>query len=47
MCRMELKHDGRSASEGVLHPTNIQIRQILFKLLQQGSEILSQFIISQ
>jgi hypothetical protein len=30
MCRMEvlshltLKHDGRNASDGVLHPTNIQ-----------------------
>jgi hypothetical protein len=53
MCRMEelshltLKHDGWNASEGVLHPTNIQISQILFKLLQQGSEVLSQFIISQ
>jgi len=47
MCRMEvlshltLKHDGRNASECVLHPTNIQISQILFKLLQQGSEVLS------
>jgi hypothetical protein len=47
LSHLTLKLDGRYTSEGVLHPTNIQISQKLFKLLQQGTVVLSKFIISQ
>jgi hypothetical protein len=37
---LTLKHEGQSASEGVLHPNNIQISQKLFKLLQKNSAVI-------